>query len=101
MTSRYRGSGIAVEPVRLFTRYLFDVWPFRKVYFEMPEFNYRQFASASGGALRVEARLRDHDYYRGRRWDRLTLAAYRSGEGPSDSDADCGNGFLHAETSHA
>ena len=99
MTSRYRGSGIAVEPVRLFIRYLFDVWPFQKVYFELPEFNYRQFASASTGALHVEARLRNHDYYRGRRWDRLILAAYRSGEGPSDRDAGCCNGFLHADLS--
>jgi len=77
MVSRYAGSGIAVEPVRLFVRYLFDVWPFRKLYFEVPEFNFRQFSSAAGGRLRLEGRLVDHDYYQGRYWDRLILAIYR------------------------
>ncbi|OAA18426.1 acetyltransferase, ribosomal protein N-acetylase [Frankia sp. EI5c] len=80
MAAPYLGSGIAAEPVQLFINYVFDVWPFRKLYLEMPEFNFRQFASAGGRALHLEARLRDHDYYRGRRWDRLILAAYRPGE---------------------
>ncbi|WP_242425167.1 acyl carrier protein, partial [Frankia sp. EI5c] len=40
MAGPYLGSGIAVEPVRLFIQYIFDVWPFRKLYLEMPEFNY-------------------------------------------------------------
>jgi RimJ/RimL family protein N-acetyltransferase len=80
MAPQYLGTGIAAEPVRLFINYLFDVWPFHKLYLELPEFNYTQFASAGGRGLHVEARLRDHDYYRGRRWDRLILAAYRPGE---------------------
>ena len=101
MASRYRSSGIAVEPVRIFIRYLFDVWPFQKLYFELPEFNYRQFASAANGVLHVEARLRNHDYYRGRRWDRLILAVYRDAEGPSAEAADCCNGFLPAGPSRA
>jgi acyl carrier protein/RimJ/RimL family protein N-acetyltransferase len=88
MAGPYLGTGIAAEPVQLFINYLFDVWPFRKLYLELPEFNYQQFASAGGRTLRVEARLRNHDYYRGRRWDRLVLAAYRPGEdgapGPED-----------------
>lgn len=87
MAGQYLGSGIAAEPVRLFIDYLFDVWPFRKLYLELPEFNYLQFASAGGRGLHVEARLRDHDYYRGRRWDRLILAVYRPGEDvPAPSD---------------
>jgi acyl carrier protein/RimJ/RimL family protein N-acetyltransferase len=80
MAGQYLGSGIAAEPVRLFINYLFDVWPLRKLYLELPEFNYTQFASAGEQELHVEARLRDHDYYRGRRWDRLILAVYRPGE---------------------
>ena len=83
MAGKYLGSGIAAEPVRLFFDYLFDVWPFRKLYLELPEFNYRQFASAGRQALHVEGRLRNHDYYRGRRWDRLLLAVYRAGQEPS------------------
>jgi RimJ/RimL family protein N-acetyltransferase/acyl carrier protein len=86
MTDEYHGSGIAAEPVRLFLDYLFDVWPFHKVYLELPEFNLPQFASATGRGLHVEARMRNHHYYQGRRWDQIILAAYRSGEEPSPSD---------------
>jgi RimJ/RimL family protein N-acetyltransferase/acyl carrier protein len=88
MAGQYLGSGIAAEPVRLFINYLFDVWTFRKLYLELPEFNYTQFASAGGQGIRVEARLRDHDYYRNRRWDRLILAIYRPGEDAAASDAE-------------
>ncbi|MCK9893747.1 phosphopantetheine-binding protein [Frankia sp. AgB32] len=77
MINRYRGSGIALEPVQLFIRYLFDVWPFRKLYFEIPEFNFKQFASAQSEHFQIEARLKDHDYYGGRYWDRLILAVRR------------------------
>ncbi|MCK9899643.1 GNAT family N-acetyltransferase [Frankia sp. Cpl3] len=77
MAGRYSGSGIAIEPVVLFTQYLFDVYPFRKLYFELPEFNLEQFGSAVGDRLRLEGRLIDHDYYRGRYWDRVILALYR------------------------
>ncbi|OHV41365.1 MULTISPECIES: phosphopantetheine-binding protein [Pseudofrankia] len=86
MAGQYLGTGLAAEPVRLFINYLFDVWPLRKLYLELPEFNFTQFASAAGRALHIEARLRDHDYYQGRRWDRLTLAAYRPGEEPAATD---------------
>ncbi|WP_018637135.1 phosphopantetheine-binding protein [Parafrankia elaeagni] len=93
MASPYLGTGIAAEPVRLFINYLFDVWPLHKLYLEMPEFNYQQFASAGERALRVEARLRDHDYYRGRRWDRIILAAYRPDQeipaGPENFASPC------------
>lgn len=82
LIGRYRASGIAVEPVRLFVQYIFDVWPFHKLYFEIPEFNFQQFSSVAGGALKIEGRLVNHEYYKGRRWDRLILAAYR--DAPSD-----------------
>lgn len=81
MLGRYSGSGIALEPVRLFVDYLFDVWPFRKLYFELPEFNYQQFSSVAEGPLRVEGRLVDHDYFGGRYWDRLILAVHRGHPG--------------------
>lgn len=86
MTGEYQGSGIAIEPIRIFFGYLFDVWPFRKLYLELPEFNLPQFASAIRHGLHVEARLRDHHYYQGRRWSQLILAAYRAGEEPSQAD---------------
>ncbi|MCK9896301.1 GNAT family N-acetyltransferase [Frankia sp. AgB32] len=86
VSADYTGSGLAVEALDLFVRYVFDIWPFRKLYFEVPEFNYPQFAAAdransAGGSLELEGRLRRHDFYRGRYWDRLILAVYRDGEG--------------------
>ncbi|KJE24403.1 acetyltransferase, ribosomal protein N-acetylase [Frankia torreyi] len=89
ISADYTGSGLAVEALDLFVRYVFDIWPFRKLYFEVPEFNYPQFAGAdreksAGGALELEGRLRRHDFYRGRYWDRLILAVYRDS---TDGDA--------------
>ncbi|EIV95372.1 acetyltransferase [Frankia sp. QA3] len=89
ISADYTGSGLAVEALDLFVRYVFDIWPFRKLYFEVPEFNYPQFAGAdrgnsAGGALEIEGRLRKHDFYRGRYWDRLILAVYRDS---TDGDA--------------
>jgi len=86
MTDEYQGSGIAAEPARIFLDYLFDVWPFHKLYLELPEFNLPQFASAAGRGLHVEARMRNHHYHQGRRWDQIILAAYRAGEEPPPSD---------------
>ncbi|SNQ50638.1 Acetyltransferase, ribosomal protein N-acetylase [Frankia canadensis] len=84
--TEYAGSGLAVEALDLFVRYIFDIWPFRKLYFEVPEFNYPQFAGAdransADGSLILEGRLRRHDFYRGRYWDRLILAVYRDAAG--------------------
>ncbi|WP_261565693.1 acetyltransferase [Frankia gtarii] len=89
ISADYTGSGLAVEALDLFVRYVFDIWPFRKLYFEVPEFNYPQFAGADrknspGGALAIEGRLRKHDFYHGRYWDRLILAVYRDS---ADGDA--------------
>ncbi|THJ76358.1 phosphopantetheine-binding protein [Candidatus Frankia alpina] len=89
ISADYTGSGLAVEALDLFVRYIFDIWPFRKLYFEVPEFNYPQFAGADrknspGGALEIEGRLRKHDFYHGRYWDRLILAVYRDS---ADGDA--------------
>jgi RimJ/RimL family protein N-acetyltransferase/acyl carrier protein len=89
VSADYTGSGLAVEALDLFVRYVFDIWPFRKLYFEVPEFNYPQFSGAdrkksAGGALELEGRLRRHDFYRGRYWDRLILAVYRDS---TDGDA--------------
>jgi RimJ/RimL family protein N-acetyltransferase len=86
MVPQYQGTGIVVEPVLLFFEYLFDVWPFHKLYLELPEFNLPQFASAIGRGLHVEGRMRGHDYYKGRRWDRLLLAVYEPGKDQEPSN---------------
>jgi RimJ/RimL family protein N-acetyltransferase len=61
----------------LFIDYVFKCWAFRKLYLEMPEYNLAQFATGVGDLFVEEARLGEHVYYDGRRWDKLILALYR------------------------
>jgi hypothetical protein len=61
----------------LFLDYVFTCWDFRKLYMEVPEFNYEQFASGEGRFFQIEGRLRDHTRLTGEYWDELTLAIYR------------------------
>jgi RimJ/RimL family protein N-acetyltransferase len=70
-------AGIGPEATGLFAEYCFATWPLYKLYMEVPEFNLPQFSSAVGRYLHEEGRLRNHDYYGGRRWDLHILAAYR------------------------
>jgi hypothetical protein len=64
------GLGLAVD-------YAFTCWNFRKLYMEVPEYNYSQFASSAERWCEVEGRWRDHWYFDGQLWDMLTLAIYR------------------------
>lgn len=73
----YAGDGRSGDAVRCFVRYVFTTWSFRKLYMEVPGFNYPQIASGEGEWFDVEGRLRGHDYYGGRWWDHHTLAVYR------------------------
>jgi hypothetical protein len=61
----------------LFVDYVFTCWPFHKLYAEVAEYNAAQFGSGIGRILQLEARLRDHLWYDGRRRDELILAIYR------------------------
>lgn len=72
-----RGTGWALEAGALFVNYLFTTWNFRKLYGEVLEFNYDDFASGAGRWFRVEGRLGVHEYHDGRYWDLLLLALYR------------------------
>jgi RimJ/RimL family protein N-acetyltransferase len=68
----------AAESVGLILRYLFLLWPLKKVYLESPDFNVFQFKSAIEiGLFQEEGRLKDHRYYDGRYWDYLVFAIYR------------------------
>jgi len=73
----YSRSPSMIIGIGMFIDYLFACWSFRKLYMEVPEYNYRQFASGLGRVFTLEARLRDHYYLDGERWDQLTLAIYR------------------------
>lgn len=61
----------------IFLNYVFACWDFRKLYMEVPEYNYDQFSSVVTQYGQLEGRLRDHLYFNGRHWDLLTLAIYR------------------------
>ncbi|WP_069167299.1 GNAT family N-acetyltransferase [Nocardia altamirensis] len=73
---RYAGTGLAAEVIGLFVRYLFHTFPFRKLYLEVPGFNWPQLSSGEGRYFQVEGRLRDHVYYAGRYWDQYVCAIY-------------------------
>ncbi|MCM6771885.1 phosphopantetheine-binding protein [Nocardia sp. CDC159] len=72
----YAGTGRAAEVITLFVRYLFHTFPFRKLYLEVPGFNWPQVRSGEGRYFQVEGRLRDHVYYAGRYWDQYLCAIY-------------------------
>lgn len=61
----------------LFFEHVFWTWPFRKLYFESPEYNLPQFRHALKHLVRAEGRLGQHTYFGGRYWDELILALYR------------------------
>jgi RimJ/RimL family protein N-acetyltransferase len=70
-------SGWGFESMLLFLDYIFTVFPFRKLYAEVPEFNYGQFASGERGVFRVEGQLKDHEWHAGQFWDTYLIALYR------------------------
>lgn len=76
-TPTYVGTGRPIEVLADFYGYLFKTWPIRKIYMEVPAFNYAQFASGAGRQYDVEGVLKDHDYYDGEYWDHYLLAVYR------------------------
>jgi RimJ/RimL family protein N-acetyltransferase/aryl carrier-like protein len=70
------GGGLAAQAVELFVRYLFHTFPLRKLYLEVPGFNWPQLRSGEGRVFQVEGILRDHLYYAGRSWDQYLCAIY-------------------------
>ncbi|CAN5732722.1 spermidine N1-acetyltransferase [soil metagenome] len=70
-------SGWIVEAAILFIDYLFAVLNLRKIYFDVPGFNYETSLGRLGRLFRTEGTLVDHNYYAGRYWDQHILALYR------------------------
>ena len=65
------------EGVVLFVNYLFETFPLRKLYAEVPEFNFAAFAGGAGRYFATEGRLTAHEWHLGRYWDLLILAMTR------------------------
>jgi RimJ/RimL family protein N-acetyltransferase len=73
---QYAGTGLAAQTVALFVRYLFQAFPLRKLYLEIPGFNWPQMRSGEGRLFQIEGVLREHHYYAGRLWDQYLCAIY-------------------------
>jgi RimJ/RimL family protein N-acetyltransferase len=66
-----------IEGLVLFLGLCFRNWNLRKLYAEIPGFNWAQFESVTDYFLRVEGLLPDHEYFDGRFWDHRIVAVYR------------------------
>jgi RimJ/RimL family protein N-acetyltransferase len=69
--------GVALEGAVLFVQYLFDAYPLRKIYCEMPEVVEEDVGSAFRRVAQEEGRLTEHHYWMGRYWDWVYLAITR------------------------
>jgi hypothetical protein len=70
-------SPLMIFGVAAFIEYVFTCWDFRKLYMDVPEYNYAQLANGSQRFFAMEGRLRAHSYFAGRHWDQLILAIHR------------------------
>jgi len=77
MAENVWNSGLGIEALGLFINYLFDTFPLRKLYGEVPGFNLESFVSARGRIFREEGRQRDHEWMFGRYWDLVIVAVWR------------------------
>lgn len=74
---RVRSYGQMTEGLGILIDYLFATWPLRKLYADVPMFNYQYFAGMEGIVFDVEARRREHVFHGGEWQDMITLAIYR------------------------
>jgi RimJ/RimL family protein N-acetyltransferase/aryl carrier-like protein len=72
----YSGTGLAAQASTMFVKYLFHTFVLRKLYVEVPGFNWPQMRSGEGRLFEVEGIMRNHEHYAGRYWDRYLCAIY-------------------------
>jgi RimJ/RimL family protein N-acetyltransferase len=72
-----RGRGEIVTGMYHFINHLFDSFPFRKLYAEVPAYNEEELGLRQVGVLREEGTLVAHDFHRGQWWDRTTFSVWR------------------------
>jgi hypothetical protein len=70
-------SPLFLAGIAIFFECVFANWDLRKLYLEVPEYNYPQFASAAQELFVLEGVMREHTFYDGRYWDQLLLTLYR------------------------
>jgi len=66
-----------MEGAAIFIDYLFSVWPFRKLYLEVPEYNLDQVGSGLRRLFREEGRFADHFVVGQTLWDQHIFAIER------------------------
>lgn len=72
------GSGLMIEVAGLAIDYVFETWPFRKLYAEVPAYNLVTFESVTRRFFRREGLLTEHVFLDGRYWDVHILATDRA-----------------------
>lgn len=93
ISERYIGTGLGAEALAALVSKVFDLWDFRKVYAEVPEFTLESMRpkmdalSRSNTLFEIEGCLKDYFYSGGRYWDMYQVAvtrqAWHSTVGPS------------------
>jgi RimJ/RimL family protein N-acetyltransferase len=61
----------------LFISFLFRNWNFRKLYAEVPGWNWGQFTKGAGEFFTQEGVLLEHEFFDGRYWDQHILPFHR------------------------
>jgi RimJ/RimL family protein N-acetyltransferase len=74
---RFAHSGLVLTPITLLVNYVFTLWNFRKLYMEVPHFNYVNIESGAGRLFHEEGLLKGHLFYAGGYWDLHILVHYR------------------------
>lgn len=70
-------TGAGMEACALYIDWLFNHYPFRKIYSESIDFNYQQFSSGEDRYFRVEGRLKNHELHNGQYCDNVIMAFER------------------------
>jgi RimJ/RimL family protein N-acetyltransferase len=71
------GRGLGIEATLLLARLVFETWPMRKAYLEIPAYNVVQLHSAIGRYIHQEGQLLEDEWFHGRYWDSFIFAMYR------------------------
>lgn len=74
----YWGQGYGTEAVRVFLRYLFEQWNYRRVELETWTGNERAIRTYTKCGFQIEGRLRDGFYVAGQYYDRILMGILRS-----------------------
>ncbi len=69
--------GEMIEAIATFISYLFDHFPYRKLYADLPEYNLYLVEGLVESILEVEGRLKDFYYYNDTYWDLVIVALTR------------------------